>query len=137
VNGDRDNRHAHALDGLRLLIVEDDVDARDLLAHLLEQAGASIVTAGSAADALGMLDALRLDLLISDIGMPGQDGYEFIREVRSRGGVNASVPALAVTAYAGARDRERALAAGFRGHVGKPVKNEELIDAIRRAVGRM
>jgi signal transduction histidine kinase/ActR/RegA family two-component response regulator len=136
-NGDGADRDAQALGGLRLLIVEDDVDARDLLVHLLEQAGASVAAAGSAADALGMLDALRLDLVISDIGMPGQDGYQLIEEIRSSGGVNASVPALAVTAYAGAQDRARALAAGFQGHVGKPVKTEELLAAIRRAVGRM
>ena len=130
-------RDAHVLDGLRLLVVEDDVDARDLLVHVLEQAGASVAAAGNASDALAMLDALRLDLVISDIGMAGQDGYQFIRAVRSSGGVNAAVPALAVTAYAGAPDRDRALEAGFQGHLAKPVKTDELIAAIHRAVGRM
>jgi PAS domain S-box-containing protein len=136
-NGDRDDRAPQPLGGLRLLVVEDDVDARDLLVHLLEQAGASVSAAGSATEALGMLDALRLDVLISDIGMPGQDGYQFIREVRGSGDVNAAVPALAVTAYAGPQDRERALAAGFQGHLGKPVNTEDLIAAIRRAVGKV
>jgi CheY-like chemotaxis protein len=119
---------------VRLLIVEDDVDARDLLVHVLGREGASVAAAGSAADALGMLEAMPLDVVISDIGMPDKDGYQLIRDIRSSGSMNASVPALAVTAYAGTQDRERALAAGFQGHVAKPVLTEDLIAAIRRVV---
>lgn len=121
-----------SLQGLRLLVVEDDEDARFLIVHLLEHAGASVTPAGSAADALAMVDALQPHLIISDIGMPEQDGYELIRELRRRGGPSANVPALAVTAYAGAQDHERALAAGFQDHLGKPIVPDTLITAIQR-----
>jgi PAS domain S-box-containing protein len=125
-----------SLEGLRLLVVEDDVDARFLTVHLLEQAGASVTPAGSAADALAMIDALQPHVIISDIGMPELDGYELIRELRQRGGPSANVPALAVTAYAGGPDRDRALAAGFQDHFAKPIVPHVLIDAIQRLAAR-
>ena len=116
------------LAGLRLLVVDDDLDTCETLSLLLSRAGARVVTAASAAEALAALERSRPDLLIADIGMPGEDGYDLIRQMRmrppERGG---AVPALALTAYTRAEDRERALAAGFQAHLPKPVNAEELM----------
>ncbi|HYB94012.1 MAG TPA: PAS domain-containing protein [Vicinamibacterales bacterium] len=129
-------RNLHRLDGLRVLVAEDDVDARDLVVHLLEQAGASVFAAATASEALDLLDAAHPDVLVSDIGMPDQDGYSLLREIRRRGGPVGRVPALAVTAYAGAQDHERALAAGFQAHLGKPIVPHQLIDTVHRLAKR-
>jgi CheY-like chemotaxis protein len=120
------------LTGVRVLVVDDEVDSRDLITQLLEQAGAEVTTAASAADALDMIDALRPDVLVSDVGMPHQDGYELIRAVRRRGSPAADLPALAVTAYARGEDRARALAAGFQVHLPKPIVPSDLITHIER-----
>ena len=127
-----------ALIGVRVLIVDDEADSRDLITHLLERAGATITAAASAADALEVIDALRPNVLVSDVGMPHQDGYELIAELRLRGSPMADIPALAVTAYARPEDRERALAAGFQAHVPKPIVPHDLIASIARlaTIGR-
>jgi signal transduction histidine kinase/ActR/RegA family two-component response regulator len=120
------------LTGVRVLVVDDEVDSRDLITQLLEQAGADVTTAASAADALEMIDALRPDVLVSDVGMPYQDGYELIRALRRRGPPAADLPAVAVTAYARGEDRARALAAGFQVHLPKPIVPHDLISQIER-----
>ncbi|MGH8865696.1 MAG: hybrid sensor histidine kinase/response regulator [Burkholderiales bacterium] len=128
------------LDGLWALVVDDEADARDLIATLLRQCGARVTTASSAAEAFGLLregeaDA-RPDVLVSDIGMPDEDGYQLLRRVRSlapdEGG---SIPAVALTAYGRARDRIKALSAGFQTHIPKPVEPEELMMVIAGLTG--
>ncbi len=117
--------------GTRVLVVDDDADARELLRSILAQRGASVRTAGSAAEALAQLEARVPDVLVSDIGMPGQDGYGLIREVRllprEKGG---HVPALALTAFARSDDRRRAISAGFHMHLAKPVEPAELVTVV-------
>jgi PAS domain S-box-containing protein len=124
--------HAHEcperLDGMRVLVVDDEPDARELLAEGLGQCGAEVFTASSAREALEALAGSEFDALVSDIGMPGEDGYELIRQVRAlpreAGG---RTPAVALTAYARTEDRLRALRAGFEMHVSKPVELTELV----------
>jgi CheY-like chemotaxis protein len=124
------------LGGIRVLVVEDEADSRELMTHLLEHAGATVVTVGSAAEALELIDAVAPDVLVSDIGMPQCDGYELLRTLRAREDRSASVPAVAVTAYARAEDRERAVMAGFQDHISKPIVQRDLIDSIQRLAAR-
>ena len=106
----------------RILVVDDDADARDLLAQILGQAGADVTVAASADEALDVLRRWRPDVLVSDIGMPGDDGYVLIRKVRALGfEEGGQVRALALTAYARSEDRVLALEAGFHTHIAKPV----------------
>lgn len=123
------------LTGVRVLVVDDEADTRSMLAVVLGQCEADVRTASSASEALATLDAhdgWRPDLLVSDIGMPDEDGYSLIKKIRERpteqGG---SIPAVALTAYARLEDRMQALAAGFQIHVAKPVEPAELILVIR------
>ncbi len=119
----------HALAGRRVLIVDDDPDTRDLLAHSLRLAGADVTAVGSARLALeGLADAAP-DVLVSDIAMPEADGYALIRAIRDRG---TSVPAVALTAFARAEDRARALEAGFQAHLPKPVEPATLVALVER-----
>ena len=119
------------LTGLRLLVVEDDPDARVLLQTMLKKCEAEVKAADSAARALAILAEWRPDLLISDIEMPREDGYSLIRQVRSRGRTDGQrLPAIALTAHARAEDRVRALTAGFDAHVAKPVEANELLTVI-------
>ena len=126
-----------ALEGLRVMVVDDEADARELLREMLEQYGAEVKTSSSSGEALEMLKQYKPDVLVSDIGMPGEDGYELIKKVRAlepeRGG---RVPAVALTAYARAEDRIRALTAGYNMHVPKPVEPTELLIVIARLSGR-
>jgi CheY-like chemotaxis protein len=114
-----------------VLLVEDEVDTLDLLTIILESYGARVKGVTSANEALAVFSQGQPDVLISDIGMPGMDGYELIRQVRElppdRGGL---VPAIALTAYAGETDLERALSAGFNRHISKPVEPDQIVDAI-------
>lgn len=114
--------------GLKVLVADDEADARLLIKRLLEDCKAIVVVAASAAQALELVQTLLPDVLISDIGMPGEDGYSLVRRVRAlppeRGG---QTPAIALTAYARAEDRVKALRAGFQHHVSKPVEPAELI----------
>ena len=119
---------AERLDGLRVLVVDDEPDTRELLKAGLGQCGAEVAAAGSAAEALAAISSGAPDLLISDIGMPEEDGYELIRRVRelpAEGG--GKVPAIALTAYARTEDRLHALRAGYEMHVPKPVEMAELV----------
>jgi CheY-like chemotaxis protein len=124
-----------ALRGLRVLVVDDEGDARDLLAAMLEGAGATVTVARSAGDALQALAGRPADVLLSDLAMPRGDGYELMREVRARGLADGLV-AVALSARARPEDRERARAAGFHAHVAKPVEPEALAATLRRLVGR-
>ena len=120
-----------SLDRLRILVVDDISDARELLSLILEQAGAEVELAGSAAEALERLPQVRPDVLISDIGMPGADGYELIRQVRDLPPeAGARTPAIALTAFARTEDRTRALRAGYQLHIAKPVEPAELVTAV-------
>jgi CheY-like chemotaxis protein len=120
-----------ALDGVRVLVVDDDDDARELLREVLAQRSAVVATASSARDALDGIDAHQPHVLVSDIAMKGQDGYELIRQVRGRppeqGG---GVPALALTAYTREEDRLRAMEAGFQMHAHKPIDPDEIVHAV-------
>lgn len=130
-----------ALDGLWILAVDDEADARDLLATVMRQSGARVTTAASGAAALATLGEgtsdRKPDLIISDIGMAGQDGYELIRQIRSmtpeQGG---TIPAMALTAYASRKDRARALEAGFQNHLAKPIRVEEFLVLVGKMMGR-
>ncbi|HEV2800138.1 MAG TPA: PAS domain S-box protein [Pyrinomonadaceae bacterium] len=125
------------LEGLRVLLVEDEPDSREMLMVVLTQCRAEVRAVANAADALSQLETWRPDVLISDIEMPGEDGYSLIRKVRGlppeRGG---RVPAAALTAYARTEDRMRALLAGFQLHVPKPVEPAELAAVVASLAGR-
>jgi CheY-like chemotaxis protein len=117
-----------SLAGTRVLLVEDEEDARAMLKALLEGSGASVDAVGTAAEAWAALEGAGCDLLISDIGMPDEDGYALIGRVRGHGVRRVSeTPAVALTAYAREDDRERSLAAGFNAYLPKPVEPSELL----------
>jgi signal transduction histidine kinase/DNA-binding response OmpR family regulator len=125
------------IEGLRILVVDDEPDARELLVSMLSHCKASVLAASSAKEALAMLHSERPDLLVSDIGMPEVDGYELIREVRALpADAGALTPAIALTAYARAEDRTKALLSGFNMHVSKPIEPAELLAAIAGVAGR-
>jgi signal transduction histidine kinase len=128
---------ARLLAGVRVLVVEDDEDTRELLVRALERGGAEVEEAASVALALAALDRRLPDVLVSDIGMPGEDGYALIRKLRAstreRG---ADLPAAALTAYARSEDRVQALQAGFQTHIAKPVDPSELVVIVARLAGR-
>ncbi len=113
------------LSGVRVLVVDDEPEAAELMKGVLQSGGATVVTAHSAAAGYAMLVAQRPDVLLSDIGMPEEDGLTFIRRVRSLD--TARIPAVAITAYASAADRSRALVAGFDRHVTKPIEPSEVV----------
>jgi signal transduction histidine kinase/CheY-like chemotaxis protein len=118
------------LDGVRVLVVDDHGDAREVLGVVLRERGAEVHLAAGVAEALEILGRARIDVLVSDLAMPGADGYELIAAVRAvRGG---AIPAVALTAYAGREVRERAIAAGFAAHATKPLNPEELIELIAK-----
>ena len=128
------------LDGLRILIVDDDADIRDLLTYTLEVCGAEVMAAASADEAISALteSSTPMDILISDIGMPDEDGYALLRRVRALEPENGGgIPAIALTAYARTQDRRAALLAGFQSHVAKPVEAAELIAVIANLTGRI
>ena len=124
---------------LRILVVDDEDDSRTLVARILEERGAHVITASNAAQAFEICASdVPLDALVSDIGMPGEDGYMLLRRVRALGSArNAAVPAVAVTAYAATDERVRAVTAGFRSYVTKPVDVTELCAMIAVATGRL
>jgi hypothetical protein len=131
------SRDARRLNGLNVLLVDDEPDARELVARLLRASGASVVSAGSGIEALALRQRQRPDILISDIGMPGMDGYELLRRMREGEDPQAErVPAVALTAFARSEDRTRALLAGFLVHVSKPVQPSELVATVASITGR-
>jgi CheY-like chemotaxis protein len=118
------------LHGLRVLVVDDDSDARELLEQMLQACGARVVLAAGAEEALQRLAVCAPDVLVSDIGMPAVDGYELVRRVRALGSPVAEMPALALTAFAGTQDEARALQAGFDAFLPKPVDGTALVERI-------
>jgi CheY-like chemotaxis protein len=119
------------LQGVRVLVVDDDPDARDLVAEIVRAAGGTVTTAASAREALERMGAFRPDALIADIGLPREDGYALIRQVRQRVSTARQPVAIALTGYARAEDRARALAAGYQEHVAKPVEPSTLVRIVR------
>ncbi len=120
-----------------MLVVDDEVDARELLRVAVGRCGAQVLTAGSAREALEAIETERPDVLISDIGMPDQDGYDLIRSVRTLPAESGGgLPAIALTAYARDEDRMQALKAGYQLHVPKPVDISEIMTAIASLIRR-
>jgi PAS domain S-box-containing protein len=121
------------LQGVQVLVVDDDTDTRDFIVFLLEQAQASVIAVASAIEAMAVLSQSQPDILLSDIGMPEMDGYMLLRRIRAlppeQGG---EIPAIALTAYAGEIDHQQAMAAGFQRHISKPVEPEMLVGTIAR-----
>src|SRR5437879_3760312 len=125
------------LAGIRVLVVDDDADTRDLITAVLGQSGADVLTAASAQEALDVLARARPDVLVSDLSMPGDDGYALLERVRALGlDRDGRVPAIALTAFARAEDRARALAVGFAVHVPKPVEPAALVEVVARLASR-
>jgi len=125
------------LAGVRVLVVEDEADTRDLLAAALGHSGAEVDPAASAEEAMAALRRHRPDVLICDIGMPGEDGFALLARVRALAAEDGGlVPAIALTAYARSDDRRRVLAAGYQVHLSKPVDPDQLISAVARMAGR-
>ena len=126
------------LDGLHILIVDDNADGRTLTSLVLTQAGASVKAVASVREALQMLEVERPDALVTDIGLPDEDGFALVRHIREseakRGGF---LPAIALTGYARAEDRVGILAAGFQAHIPKPVEPVELAAAIANITGHL
>jgi PAS domain S-box-containing protein len=127
--------HGHDLTGVRILVVDDDEDGRDLVQRLLAECGASVVAANGGEEALQQLAGARVDLIVSDIGMPGMDGYELLRRIRALD-AHVTVPVVAFTAFARPEDRTRLLRAGFAAHATKPVEPTELLSSLAQLVGR-
>ncbi|MCC5641027.1 response regulator [Nostoc sp. CHAB 5844] len=123
------------LTGIRILVVDDEVDSREVVAFMLKECGAEVIAVASAAEALSAFTQLRPDVLVFDIGMPDVDGYTLMRQIRSlppeKGG---QIPAIALTAYAGELNKEQALLAGFQMHSSKPVEPTELVKLITQLV---
>ena len=125
------------LQGLRILVVDDEADSRELVTAILTRCGCEVRCCESAAEAIATFRAWKPDLLVSDIGMPNEDGYNLIKKLRKlRMKLAREIPAIALTAYATDDDRERTLAAGFQLHVAKPIEPKELVRSIASAVGR-
>jgi two-component system CheB/CheR fusion protein len=133
----------HRLEGMRVLVVDDDTSGREAAVETLKRAGADARSAESAAAALALLDSFIPDVLLCDLAMPGEDGFSLIRKVRERGpALGGEVPAGALSAHVGEPERRRALEAGFQLHIGKPLDRDRLVaavahlDALRQRTGK-
>jgi CheY-like chemotaxis protein len=125
------------LTGVTVLVVDDELDARTLIAHVLEQCEAIVFCAASAAEGLQLLRLHSPHVLISDIGMPVIDGYQFLRQVRQLPpDAGGQVPAIALTAFARSEDRTRAMMAGYQVHIAKPIEAQELVATVGSLTGR-
>jgi signal transduction histidine kinase len=130
-SGENGNMPASLLEGTHVLVVDDEPDAREVVALTLERAGAKVATAASAPEAIRLFEEALPDVLVADIEMPGEDGYSLIERIRSLPqGKGGHTPAVALTAYASASDRERLFGAGFHRHVPKPVQPRDLVIAV-------
>lgn len=125
-----------SLAGVHTLVIDDEADARDLIRRVLQEQGATVSVASSGEEALRMMETLEPDALISDIGMPDMDGYQLMRRIRATEPQGRRLPALALTAFARAEDRKKALLAGFQSHVAKPVDLAELVIVVAGLLGR-
>jgi PAS domain S-box-containing protein len=140
--GEREREEIHGeppdLSGVTVLVVDDDADARNVMKRILGGGGASVITVGSAQEALEVMPRAKPSLLVSDIGMPGEDGYDLIRKIRAMPADDGgSTPAVALTAFARSEDRLRVLRAGYQIHVAKPVEPSELLTVCAILVGRV
>jgi CheY-like chemotaxis protein len=123
------------LKGLRILVVDDEADSRDLVSAILMRCGSDVNCCKSAADGMKAFMSWKPDLLVSDIGMPVEDGYSLIKKLRKLKTKHArEIPAIALTAYATKEDQERTLSSGFQMHVAKPIVPEKLITSIAKAM---
>ena len=123
--------HSRRLDEVQILVVDDHADGRMLTSLVLTEAGASVIAVASAREALRLLEGQRPDVLVTDIGLPGEDGFALVRQIRQHEATNGGfLPAIALTGFARAEDRTRILAAGFQAHVSKPFDPAELTAAI-------
>jgi len=126
-----------SLKGLKVLVVDDEADTRELIGEVLKECGSEVIITRSAAEALAAIEQYKPDILISDLGMPDEDGYSLIEKIRAlpseRGG---DIPAAALTAYARAEDRMRVLRSGFQFHLPKPVDSAELVTVVASLAGR-
>jgi CheY-like chemotaxis protein len=123
--------------GLKVLVVDDDQDTCESVGAILRRAGAEVRTCLSASQALAAMDAWVPDLLVSDVAMPGEDGYTLLRKVRARGTeAGGRMPAVALTAYGRHEDRLKALSAGFQVHVGKPIEAGQLVSVVASVTGQ-
>ena len=118
------------MSGVRVLVVDDEADSAEIVRRILKRTGAAVCTAGSMEEALAEFARFAPDVVLSDIGMPGHDGYELIARLRELPG-GRTIPAVALTALARTEDRTRALRAGFQLHVPKPVDSAELIAVVQ------
>jgi signal transduction histidine kinase/ActR/RegA family two-component response regulator len=134
----KDSHHASvSLAGLKVLVVDDELDARNLMKRVLEESKAHVLTASSCEEAMPLIAADRPHVLVSDIGMADIDGYEFLRRVRAlEPDMGGRTPAIALTAFARSEDRTRALMAGYQVHVAKPVEPTELVASVASVAGR-
>jgi hypothetical protein len=123
------------LEGVHVIVVDDEADARDLLRTVLEAQGARVTSFASAEDALAGLKTIRPTVLICDVGMPKMDGYQLIRKFRAEESWGERIPALALTAFARAEDRKRSLIAGYQAHLVKPFDVGELVLVVADLVG--
>jgi signal transduction histidine kinase len=124
------------LDGVRVLLVEDDVDTRNVMLIVLSQAGATVAPSGSAEDAMRRLVAQEFDVILCDIGLPGEDGFSLMRRTRTLPAPVGRIPALALSAFARERDRQRARDAGFDGHLAKPIDPATLLRTLTELLAR-
>jgi len=119
-----------------VLVVDDEADTRDVVERVLREQGATVTVAAGGGEVLRMMETLAPDALISDIGMSDMDGYQLIRRIRASESKGQRLPALALTAFARAEDRKRALLAGYQAHIAKPVDMSELVIVVAGLVGR-
>jgi len=150
IRASRDREHSFGLDrpsvdhagvslaGVKVLVVDDEPDARHLLERVLSQSEADVATASNGREGLEWIRSHRPDVIVSDIGMPEMDGYEFIRRVRtSLAADNCRVPAIALTAFARSEDRTKSMLAGYQVHMIKPIEPQELVATVSSLVGRI
>jgi hypothetical protein len=119
-----------------VLVVDDEADARELVHNVLQTQGARVTVTGSAEEALAFLQSSRPDVIVSDVGMPGVDGYQMMRTYREREPKGRMVPALALTAFARAEDRKRAMLAGYQAHLAKPFDIAEFVLIVAALLNR-
>jgi CheY-like chemotaxis protein len=125
------------LAGLKILVVDDEPDSRTLIHRVLLQCQAVVLTAANAEEGLALLKEHKPDVLVSDIGMPGTDGYQFLRQVRQlNADEGGKTPAIALTAFARSEDRTRAMMAGYNVHIAKPIETQELLATVGSLAGR-
>ena len=126
----------HELAGVRVLVVEDDSDARALVSQMFREAHANVRDVADVRSALASLDAFAPQLVVSDVGMPDQDGYDLIRQIREGGRDAATLPAIALTAFARDEDSAKAMRAGYQRHIGKPVDANLLLRTAAELIHR-